>query len=81
MALTTQRYQELKREVDDAKSAADQARGELTGLMKRLESEFKCGNVKEAQTKLRQLQTKRDTLETRLGKAIADYEEKWKGEA
>ena len=71
-------YRRLKRNVEEAKSAADKAQGALDQLMKRLKDEFKCSSLKEARTLLEELKEKETEAEAAYTKAVAAYEKKWK---
>lgn len=79
--LTLERFNTLKRSVEDAKSEASRAQGALDKLMDDLKRDHDCATVTEAETKLKKLEKDRDRLQKDVDKTIADYERKWKGEA
>lgn len=71
-------YRRLKREVEDAKTAADRAKGALSQLVNQLKTEFKCESIKEAKVQLDDLVSKRDKAQKRFDDALKEYEKKWK---
>lgn len=79
-SITEDSYRRLKREVDEAKTEADRAKGALTQLMKQLKEEFECEDVKEAKTLLAELEEKRDKAQKRFERSLDDYEKKWRKE-
>lgn len=68
----------MRKEAGKAKSEAEQAKGVLRELMARLQSEFGCADVKQAQAKLDQMEKEKRELEKQFKTALADYERKWK---
>jgi len=76
--ITEETYRRLKREVDDAKSEAERAKGALTQLMKQLKEEFECSDLKEAKALLTELEEKRDKAQKKFERALEEYEQKWK---
>lgn len=74
-------YRRLKRDVDDARSEAERAKGALDQLMTRLKEEFDCSSLKEAKSVLAKMQTTRDTAQQKFTKALEDYQRKWNDES
>jgi len=75
--ITEEQYRKLKRDVEEAKSEADRAEGALAQLLKRLEEEFHCDNLKEAKAMLTDLSNKEERAQTIFEKSLKDYETKW----
>lgn len=78
MSITEEQYRKLKREVEEAKSEADRAKGALEHLMKRLKEEFKCDTLKEAKALLAELEGKETKALKIFEQLMEEYEEKWK---
>lgn len=78
--ISEDQYRKLKAEVERAKSDAERAQGALDQLMSRLEKEFECSSIKEAQKLLAELEAKEKAAKAAFQKAFTDYERKWKGE-
>lgn len=76
--INEQSYKALKREVDDARSAAQQARGALLQMEKQLTTDFECDTIEEAEAKLKRLEAEKETARKAFEKKFADYEKKWK---
>jgi len=75
--ITDETYRKLKREVEDAKSESDKAKGALNQLMANLKVTFKCDTLKEAKDKLADLEEKKDKAQKAFDKALKEYEKKW----
>ena len=75
--ITEESYRKLKREVDEAKTDADRAKGALDQLMTQLKNEFQCESLKEAKALLEELQEKRDKAQKKFDAALKDYKDKW----
>ena len=75
--ITEDQYRKLKREVETAKSEADRAQGALDQLLTRLKDEFDCDDLKEAKTKLAELEGKMVKAEASFTTAMTTYQEKW----
>jgi len=76
--ITEEQYRKLKREVEDAKSEADRAEGALAQLLKRLEEEFQCSNLREAKAMLTNFEAKEEKAKEAFDKSLKAYEERWK---
>lgn len=72
-----QKYNELRRRAERAKADADRAQGALDQQMKRLQEDFGCATVEEADSLLVQLQDEEKTAAEEYSKALAEFEEKW----
>ena len=75
--ITQEQFQALRQEVDEAKSEADRAQGALDQLNVRLRDEFGCRTLKEAKTKLSELQDQQAAAEKEFDTALKEYEKKW----
>lgn len=75
--LTKERFEELKEAVERTKRKADEARGELNVLMRRLKEEFGCSTIKEAKKKLEELEKKTETAQENFNRLLKEYEKKW----
>jgi len=73
-------FRKLKKEVDDATAEAQRSKGALDQLTSQLESEYGCGNVKEATALLEKLESQADEAQKKFQRALKEYERKWKGE-
>ena len=71
------RYVELKERVEKAQTKADKAEGALGEIKARLKKEFDCGSLKEAKTKLKALEQKRDKTEKTFNESLSKFEGKW----
>lgn len=76
--LTEKQYQELRRDVEEAKEEAQRAQGALDEGLSRLEKEFGCKTIQEAREKLEDMEEERNAAEKKFEKALKDYERKWK---
>jgi len=70
-------YRQLKRDVENAKTEADRAKGALTTITAQLEEEFQVTSLKEAKEALAELEAKRDKAKEKFDTALRDYEKKW----
>lgn len=75
--LTEERYQQLKNQVESARTEAARAQGMLDSLLQRLKNEFGCASVKEAKVKLATLCKEHSKLEAEFETMLEDYESKW----
>jgi len=73
-------YRRLKRDVENAKTEADRAKGALTTITAQLEEEFGVDNLKEAKEALAELEAKRDKAKEKFDTALKDYQKKWSPE-
>ncbi len=70
-------FRKLKQRADDAKEAKARAAGQLDAAMSRLEEDFGCKTIKEAEKKVKQLTKDATSAEAAYETALADFEEKW----
>lgn len=70
-------FKKLKQRAEDARAARDRAAGQLEGAMARLQEEFGCGTLKEAEKKAKQLSREADAAEASYNEAMTDFEERW----
>lgn len=78
--LTEQRYNALRTQAERAQREADRAAGAKEALLKRLKEEFNCNTIAEARRLLDKLAAQASEVETKLNKAMAEYERAWKGD-
>ena len=74
-----ERFLELRRRVEKLQREADRAAGAKDQLLSRMQAEFGCKTVKEAEKRLtreeRELQELREGFQAKL----SSFEEKWEG--
>lgn len=75
--LTEEKYLKLKRAAEEARTAADQAKGAHTQLMKQLKDNFDCDTLEDARDLLRKLEREEKAAEKELAGAMKKYEEDW----
>ena len=75
--ISEQQYRQLKREHEEAKAEAEQAKGALAQLTEQLEEEFGCTSLKQAEAKLAELKAKQEQTDKEFQKALKSYEAKW----
>lgn len=68
------KVQQLKKTYDEKCIQLERATGTLQASMKRLEEEFNCKTLEEAEAKLEDLAKKRDELQTELIKELKALE-------
>jgi hypothetical protein len=79
-AISEKEYNRLKSQVEDARESASEAKGALDQLKKRLQEEFGCETVEDANKLLKEMERKLDKAETEYQEAVKDYRNKWKPE-
>lgn len=67
----------LKKQVDNLQRTADRASGALEQAMSRLNEEFGCGSLKEAEKLLAELKTQEEETKDAFDTAYSDFEEQW----
>jgi len=77
MPINLDRYRKLKADVDRCQREADRAEGALSQLMAKLEEEFGCKSLKEAEKLLVKLRKESKKAEKEFGEALNEFEEKW----
>jgi hypothetical protein len=78
--ITEDAYRKLKKEVENARTESERAKGALEQLLKTLRTEFECNDLKEAKAALEELKAKRDRAHKKLEQALKEYEDKWEPE-
>jgi len=68
---------DLKKKVDDAKSAVSELKGQQTALMNQLKTDWKCNSVEEAEKKLKEMETNIASIERKIEKGVKELEEKY----
>ena len=72
------RWEQLKAQVSKLRREADMAEGALRQLTARLETEFGCKTLAEAEEKLKRLERESDEANKQFSEALADFEAEWK---
>ena len=75
--MNVEKYQKLKKRVESLKAEADRAEGAKEQLMQKLQDEFDCSTVKEADELLSSLEVKKKKVESKYVKALTAFEDKW----
>lgn len=73
--LTEKDLLRIKREIDEMKQTLSKLEGKREQLLQQLLSEWGCSSVEEAEAKLTELETKSESIEKRITKALADLNE------
>jgi len=71
------KYMELKKKVELAQQKADRAEGALQQVMNRLEEDFECSSVEDAEKKLKILEKQKQKAKEEFENAVEAFEEKW----
>lgn len=69
--------QELRNRLSKAESDAATADGERTAVLKQLEKRFDVKDIKEAKALKKEMVSKLEADEKKLGKAVAKFDEKY----
>ena len=72
-----QRLLALKQQIETTRSALDQAQGRLAGLNERLNKEFKCASLEEADALATRLEQEAKALEVEVETGLLAAEQKW----
>ena len=72
-----ERYQQLKRTVDRLRRDADRMEGALAQTTVRLEEEFGCETLEQAETLAAALSREADAAEREFGRAFGVFVEEW----
>lgn len=78
MATLEERLQGLKRRIEQITSEANKAKGALEVVMGRLDKEFGCKSIEEAEDKLKELTSQADKLSQQFERELRAFEEKYK---
>jgi len=77
MNVSLDQYQKLKQRVDRLQREADKAAGARAERLKRLEDEFGCKSIKEAEKLLAKLEAEAKKVESDYQQAAAEFYEEW----
>lgn len=77
MTIDLKRFQQLQAAVEKAQSDADRAQGALDQLMAKLEAEYGCTTLEQAEKKLEELTSKSAAAEQTYNDALAVFEEEY----
>lgn len=75
--LTIERFQVLQKAVEKAKRESDRLSGALEQTKRRLKDEHGCKSIKEAETKLKELESKEAKLTKELERELTTFQAKW----
>lgn len=70
-------FEELKKRVAKATQARDKAAGALENVMERLQKEFGCKTLAQAEKKVTVLAKEADQAEAAYDRALVAFEEEW----
>jgi hypothetical protein len=76
--LTEEKYRELKKAVDFARSESNRAQGGLDTLTTRLKNEFDFNDLESAKEGLKALEKKAKKAEEAFEEALETYNKNWK---
>jgi uncharacterized phage infection (PIP) family protein YhgE len=76
--MTEQDLLKLKKKIEDAKSSVSELKGQQTATAKQLKDEFKCDTVEAGQEKLKEIDDKIDTINSKLDKGLKELEEEYR---
>lgn len=77
MVISVEEYQQLKKRAEKARADADRAQGALEQQLQKLENEFDCRTIEEAEELLGKLQKEEQEAEQSYQKELEVFEEKW----
>ena len=77
MPIDLARYKQLKTEVDELQREINKAEGALEQLTERLQSEFGCKTLEQAEKLLRKMQKEAKQAEDEYNEALSEFEEQW----
>ena len=75
--MNLERYERLKRQIEQAKAKRDRAVGAKQQLLQELKSRFKCSSIKEAKRRLIKIQRRTTKLESMLNKSVRKFEKRY----
>jgi predicted nucleic acid-binding Zn-ribbon protein len=75
--ISEQEFSTLRRRVANAKTDRDRAAGSLQAAMERLNSDFECRTIAEAEKKLEEMQREAEKAEQDFAEAVANFEQEW----
>jgi len=71
------RYQLLKSKLDKAQREVDRAQGSLDQLMVRLKDDHGCETLKQAEKKLKQMESDSEGAEQKYDRLLNEFDEEW----
>lgn len=74
----TKKFIDLKDRVSKAQEEAAQATGALDQITERLEQEFNCSTIEEAESFLKKLEKKAEKENKEFETALEEFEDEWK---
>ena len=77
---TINKFQTLKKKVERLQRESDRASGALAQAEIQLKENFGCKTLKEAETKLRELEKQEDKAKENYEKAVSKFEGDWENE-
>lgn len=67
----------LKKQIDSAKNSVAELKGQQTALMNQLKTEYKCNSLKEAQDKLKKMDSEIEDFNKQIDEGLKELEEKY----
>ena len=77
MTIDLDQYHRLKKKADQARADADRAEGALEQLMKKLQDDFNCDSIIDAEELLTQFKNEEKHAEESYEKELTNFEGKW----
>jgi hypothetical protein len=74
MALTEQQIIELKEEIEEAKTTVATLTGQVTAITNQLKKEYGVSTLEAAKLKVKEIQKKKDSLDTKIEKLSDELE-------
>jgi len=74
---TTEKLLELKQDIDNAKTEIAKLEGKKEAVTQELKDQWKCTTTKQAEKKLKGLETEAEDLNTQIGGGVIKLEEKY----
>lgn len=78
MSNEEQRFRRLKRNADKIEKDVLQSEAEWKVMMRRLQDEFDCETIEDAEALLKQLKRREVSAKKKLSAAMDDFEDTWK---
>lgn len=75
--MNEQQLLNLKHQVEEAKDKAAELKGQQKSLMARLDKDWGCKTVAQAEKKAKEIQTEIDQLNDQINKGVEELEEKY----
>ena len=76
---TEQQLLDLKKQIDQAKSEVSELNGREKRLMEQLQKDWGCKTVKEAEKKIKDMETDLASINEQIHKGVEELEEKYDG--